>query len=218
MDSVFKRSLGEEIANAILHGLGAIAGLFGLVFLAMRANGVFGGPNASGRETAALVIFAATMTVMFLASTLYHALTNEKAKRVFKALDHGAIYLFIAGTYTPFCLLALPPTTGLVIFILEWAAAIGGISLYAFRCTFQKKLEIVVYLIMGWAVVAGAPYLVSNRSLPLVTLILLASGGLCYTAGIFWYAQKRTAGAHIVWHVFVLLGAACHYWAVWFIA
>jgi hemolysin III len=216
---VFARSLGEEIANAILHGIGALAACGALVFLTLRCNGLFGGDAAGGRGITAGVLFTATMILMFGASTLYHALTNKTAKRVFKSLDHGAIYLFIAGTYTPFCLLVLPQPIGYIIFILEWACAASGILFYSIKplreSKWVKRLEMVIYLLMGWAIIASAPSL--RSVLPPQSLVLLIAGGLCYTGGVFAYVRKTKPGAHIVWHVCVLCGAAAHYGAVWFL-
>jgi hemolysin III len=155
------------------------------------------------------------MIAMFMASTLYHAFPSGAVKRFFRVLDHQAIYLFIAGTYTPFCLLALPAKVGMPILAVEWLCALAGMVLYAINFPLLKKVELVVYIIMGWAIVAGVPFL--RTSLPVQTLIFLLAGGLLYTMGVFWYVRKTRRGAHIVWHAFVLAGAVCHWWAVWFL-
>jgi hemolysin III len=210
------RTLREEIANAITHGFGALLAVAGLVLLALRAQGILGGYNGGTLTVTAFVLFAATMLTMFLCSTLYHAIQNAGAKRVFKILDHAAIYLFIAGTYTPMTLVVLPPGIGRILFCLEWLCAIAGIVLHATQCRFMKKAEIIVYLVMGWAIIAAIPYL--RQSMSALSIIFLAAGGLSYTLGVFWYAKKRKHGAHVVWHVFVLGGAVCHWWSVWFMA
>jgi hemolysin III len=205
---LFLRSLGEETANAVLHGVGAALAIAGLVLLIFRALG------GDVKTLVSFILFAATMFVMFTASTLYHGVQSVVPKRLLKILDHQAIYLFIAGSYTPVCLLTLPPRLGWIIFALEWGCALSGILLYALRIPFLKKVELIVYLVMGWAVVVCIPYLRAGMSTP--TLIFLGLGGICYTLGVFWYVRKRTHGAHIVWHVFVLAGAVCHWWSVWF--
>jgi hemolysin III len=206
---------GEEIANSILHGLGAILAAAGLVVLAIKSTG---GPDGSGGDplaSAAYTVFTAAMVIMFLASTLYHAIQHEGAKRVFRVLDHGAIYLLIAGTYTPFCLLGLKGVLGRAFLGFEWTLAAAGITLYAVNWKFIKKTELAVYILMGWAIVAG--WIPLSRTLPCPSLILLAAGGVFYTLGTFWYSKPHRRGAHVVWHVFVLGGAACHWGAVWFI-
>jgi hemolysin III len=153
---------------------------------------------------------------MFLASTLYHAIQAEGAKRVFRIIDHSAIYLLIAGTYTPFSLIGLRGALGWVYFGLEWSLAAAGISLYAANVKFIKKIELAVYILMGWAVVAGAVRL--YQSIPLSSIIFLAAGGISYTLGTIWYSKPARRGAHVVWHVFVLAGAVLHWWAVWFLS
>ena len=197
---------GEEIANAILHGLGVVFAITGLVFMTQRAGG------ASG---AAYVIFAATLIAMFLSSTLYHAIQHRGAKRVLRIVDHAAIYLLIAGTYTPFCMLSLRGPWGWTLLTLEWTLALIGISLYAANRTFFKKAEFWVYMAMGWAILPGGFLLA--RSLPRVSILLLFIGGIVYTLGTLWYRKPHIRGAHAAWHAFVLAGAACHWSSIWFI-
>jgi hemolysin III len=206
----------EEIANSILHGLGLLLAVGGLVLLVLRANGYLGGAGGGGRAIASYVIFTAAMIGMFLASTLYHAIQHEGAKRVFRILDHSAIYLLIAGTYTPFCLISLRGSRGWTLFGIEWALAITGIVLYAVNYRPLKKAELAVYLLMGWALVSSCPALF--RSLSPASLILLAAGGAAYTLGTIWYRKPHRRGAHVTWHIFVLAGAVCHWWAIWFMS
>jgi hemolysin III len=205
---------GEEIANAILHGLGTLLAVTGLVLLIFRPSGLLQSPGGIVRT--AYVVFTAAMAAMFLASTLYHAIQHEGAKRVFRVLDHGAIYLLIAGTYTPFCLLGLTGVLGWVFFGFEWTLAVTGITLYAAGCKFIKKAEVAIYILMGWAIIGGWIPLV--KALPRLSLVLLVTGGVAYTLGTFWYSKPQWRGAHVTWHVFVLGGAACHWGAVWFLA
>jgi hemolysin III len=202
---------GEEIANAVLHGLGAALGTAGLVLLILRAGR--GGQAAALRITAC-TIYASSIILMFLASTLYHAFQHDQTKRVFRVLDHGAIYLLIAGTYTPYSLICLQGALGWVYFGLEWGLAAAGISLYASGLKFIKKIELVIYLLMGWALVGGIPRLLKAAS-PAV-LGFLAAGGLAYTLGTVWYSRRRRL-SHVIWHVFVLAGAIFHWFSIWFL-
>jgi hemolysin III len=155
------------------------------------------------------------MVMMFLASTLYHAIAHDKAKPILKKIDHSAIYVLIAGTYTPLCLIAFPPVLGWLVFGFEWSLALTGITLQACSCRFLKKIELAVYLLMGWVIVVAAPYLGSR--IPLPAIITLIAGGIAYSLGIIWYRQSHVKYAHSVWHSFVIAGAVCHWMAVWFV-
>jgi hemolysin III len=207
---------GEEAANSVLHGLGFLLAAAGLVLLTLRAKGSLGGRGGGSLELASYVIFTAAMMVMFLASTLYHAIQAEGAKRVFRVIDHAAIYLLIAGTYTPFSLLGFRGALGWVYFGIEWALAAAGISLYAANVKFIKKIELAVYILMGWAVIAGIGPLF--RSIPRLSAVFLTAGGAAYTLGTIWYSKPNRRGTHVIWHVFVLAGAVLHWWAVWFLS
>ncbi|MDR0526132.1 MAG: hemolysin III family protein [Spirochaetaceae bacterium] len=198
------RTPGEEIANAVSHGFGVLLAAAGLVvLLTLRGNGWV------------YAVFAATMIAMFLASTLYHAIRHERAKRVFKIIDHAGIYLFIAGTCTPIYLLGVKGVLGWVCFGIEWVSALGGILLYALNCKILKKLEIAVYLLMGWAIVFCLFRLIGT--VPFISVAFLLAGGLVYSLGILWYIKPSRPGSHTVWHIFVLAGAASHWCSVWFI-
>ncbi|MDR1507298.1 MAG: hemolysin III family protein [Treponema sp.] len=214
---IISQTTGEEIANSILHGFGVLLGILGLIFLVQRANGLFGGSGLSGGGLTTYVIFAAAMILMFLASALYHGLQSPGVKKLFRVFDHQAIYIFIAGTYTPFCLLGLKGAWGWSLLGFEWALALAGIILYGVNCRFIKKVELVIYMLMGWAIFASFVPLI--KSLSPRSLFLLFTGGAAYTAGTFWYRSGKTIrGNHVVWHVFVLAGAVCHFWAVWFLS
>jgi hemolysin III len=207
------QTVGEEIANAILHGIGALAATAGLVLLALKANGTIGGRNGGPLVITSYILYTATLMLMFLASTLYHAIQHRGAKSVFKILDHSAIYLLIAGTYTPYCLTALRGAWGWSIFGAEWGLAILGIVLYAVNCKALKKIEVAAYILMGWVIIIG--WLPLVRSIPRISVVLLILGGFFYTLGTLWYRRKNMRKAHVVWHVFVLAGAVCHWWSVW---
>jgi hemolysin III len=207
----YSKSQAEEFANSATHGVGAALAVLGLVFLIRKALGL------DGRALAVYVIFAGAMALMFLASALYHGLQSPGVKRLFRVFDHQASYLFIAGTYTPFCLLGLKGAWGWSLFGFEWGLAALGITLYACGCSFVKKAELAIFILMGWAIVAG--FVPAVKSLPLNSLILLFAGGAAYTTGAFFYVRgKKIPGAHVVWHLFVIAGAVLHYWSVWFIA
>ncbi|MDR3138170.1 MAG: hemolysin III family protein [Treponema sp.] len=204
---------GEEIAHAVLHGLGSLLAAGGLILMVLRARGLWGGGESGPKALIAYTVFTAAMIALFLVSTLYHAIQHEGAKRVFQILDHSAIYLFIAGTYTPFCFLVIKGVPGWILFGFEWGLALLGIILHCFNRKTFSKVELGLYVLMGWAI--AAPWFHISELLPLYSLILLAAGGAAYTLGIYWYCKKNRRGAHAVWHAFVLLGAFCHWWSVW---
>jgi hemolysin III len=197
-----EQTLGEEIANSVSHGvgfLGAVAITPILIIAAQRAG------------TAAIVgasIFGATMMVLYLASTLYHAFPQSRTKRVFKILDHGAIFLLIAGTYTPFTLGILKGTLGWLLFGIVWGLAILGVVLKSVGGAATGKLSTGLYLAMGWlAVLAVKPLW---QSMPGWGLFWLLAGGVMYSAGVLFFIADRIRYSHFVWHLFVMAGTACH--------
>lgn len=219
------QSLGEEIANAVSHGAGALAAVAAIPVLMVDA--VTGGGGAV--EVFAVAVFGATMLIMYLTSTLYHALpartrpagvhpaagngAGHGAKSLFWLLDHAAIYLLIAGTYTPFALGAFREHWGWPMFALVWGLAAAGVLLKCLRGARHPVLSTVLYLGMGWLVVAAAEPLFSE--LPAAGLGWLAAGGIAYTVGVIFYVlDERVRYAHFAWHLFVLAGTACHFWAV----
>ena len=208
-------TIGEEITNSILHGIGALGATAGLVLLGLKTNGFWGGQKTAAMDKASVILFASTMIGMFLISTLYHAIQHQGAKRIFRRLDHSVIFIFIAGTYTPFCLSGLEGSWGWSLFAFEWSLALLGITLNIFRSKILKKIEIAIYILMGWAIVAGVFPLV--RSVPVVSIVLLFAGGTAYTLGIFWYRKKSMRLSHVIWHAFVIAGTVCHWFAVWFL-
>ncbi|MDR2477665.1 MAG: hemolysin III family protein [Treponema sp.] len=207
---------GEEIANSVMHGLGALLAAAGLALLCVRGTGGLGGSGGGALALVSYVIFTAAMFIMFLASTLYHAIQAEGAKRVFRVIDHAAIYLLIAGTYTPYSLLGFRGALGWVYFGIEWGLAAIGISLYAANVKFIKKIELAVYILMGWACAFGLVRLI--RSIPPLSGLFLLAGGIAYTLGTIWYSQSNRRGTHVVWHAFVLAGAVLHWWSIWFLS
>ena len=200
-------TLGEEIANSVSHGVGLVAALVATPFLvltAARRGGVAATVGAS--------VFAGTAVILYSASTLYHALPPNRAKRVFRVLDHSAIFLLIAGTYTPFTLGILHGAWGWTLFGLVWTLAALGVTIKAVGGIRYPRLSTVLYVGMGWlALIAIRPLWLR---VPLAGWLWLLAGGLAYTAGIAFYAADRVRYGHFVWHMFVLMGTVCHFFAV----
>lgn len=202
-------TLGEEIANSITHGIGAALGVAALVVMIVKAA-VAGSHPAS---LASAIIFGIALILEYLASTLYHAIAPAAAKRVFRIIDHSCIYVLIAGTYTPFCLITLADAGGIPLCIAVWALAVAGILFEVFMRQRQSRwLTIAVYLVMGWLVVFRLPQLL--ELLHPTALILLAAGGLCYTAGTAFYVLKKIRYMHSIFHVWVLAGSVLQFLAV----
>ena len=208
-------TIGEEIANSVLHGIGALAAIAGLVFLNLKNSGVLGGHRAADMDIVSAVLFAVTMIGMFLISTLYHAIQLQSVKRIFRKLDHSVIFIFIAGTYTPICLSGLRGAWGWSLFAVEWALALTGIILNILNSKTLKKIEITVYIMMGWAVIIG--FLPLIHRVPTISIILLLAGGAAYTLGTVFYKKKNIKHTHVYWHAFVIIGAVCHWFSIWYL-
>jgi hemolysin III len=203
-----EQSRGEEIANSISHGIGLIAALVAIPFLVV---------DAIRRGDAAYIvgvsIFAATMVLLYLASTLYHALPAGKAKQVFRIIEHSAIFLLIAGTYTPFTLGVLRGAWGWTLLGLVWGLALTGVALKAFERISHPVISTGLYLFMGWLIVIAADPMYER--VPLSGLLWLVAGGVAYSAGVaFFVADSRLRYGHFIWHLFVMTGTTCHYFAV----
>lgn len=197
----------EEIANTISHGLGLILALVAwpiLIVAAVRAGNV--------HFVVGVSVFGGTMVLLYLASTLYHSLTHEAAKSLFRLFDHTAIFLLIAGTYTPFSLGVLRGPWGWSLLAAIWALAIVGITLKIRKRTRHSPIGIVLYVIMGWlAIVAVKPMLML---IPVPGLLLILAGGIAYTGGLAFFASQRIRYNHFIWHLFVIAGTTCHFFAV----
>lgn len=200
-------SLGEEIANAITHGVGALLSIVALVVLIGLAA-VYG----NGWHLASAIVYGVTMFMLYMASTLYHAITNAKARHVFKVIDHASIYLLIAGTYTPFTLVTMRNAGGWWLFAVVWGLAAVGISLEAFWVYRPKWVSALVYLGMGWLAIFAVKPLAANLSPAGVRLMV--AGGLAYTLGTVFYVLKRVKFMHAVWHLWVLAGSVLHFLTV----
>jgi hemolysin III len=200
-------SLGEEIANSVTHGLGIVLSLAALVLLVLTAA-----RTDDPWQVASAITFGVTLVLLYTASTLYHSIPGPRARRVFKVIDHSAIYLLIAGTYTPFTLVTLRNAGGWWLFGVIWTLAIAGVSLEAFWVYRPKWVSAAVYLGMGWLVITAIKPLVAH--VPSGGIRLLVAGGLAYTLGTAFYLLKKVPYTHMVWHLFVLAGSVCHVLAV----
>lgn len=202
-------STGEEILNSISHGAGAVFAACGTALLIVLAAFF---SDAWGIVSSA--VYGFSLIVLYTMSTLYHAITNERAKRVMRVLDHSSIFLLIAGTYTPISLVTLRGPLGWVVFGLVWGSAVIGIVFNAVSIERFKKLSLILYIASGWAVVIAAkPMITTMRP---GGLWLLLAGGLFYTGGIFFYVQKKRRWFHGIWHLFVLFGSIAHYLSILF--
>ena len=202
----------EEIAHYVSHGAGFVGALIGAPFLIEAAL-----RRGEGTIVLAVIVFAATAALLYLASTVYHAMPAGRAKEVCEVVDHAAIYLLIAGTYTPFTLGVLRGTLGWMLFGLVWTIALVGVILKSIHGVSHPKLSVALYVGMGWLIVFAARSLYLN--LPLSGLLWLAGGGIAYTVGVVFYLNKQWPFGHFVWHLFVLAGTACHYFAIlWYAA
>ena len=201
------QTLGEEIANSVSHGLGLLAAIGAAPVLFVGARGL------NDARFAGSIVFAVTMVLLYLSSTLFHALPNGNAKRVLLRLDYCAIFLFIAGSYTPFALGALQGAWGWTLFGLVWCVAVVGVILKSTDKLSHPWVSTGLYLGMGWLVLIAAVPLFER--MPTQGLLWLLAGGLAYTAGVVFYVlDARIRYAHAIWHGFVLAGTGCHFFAV----
>jgi hemolysin III len=208
-----EQSRGEEIANSISHGIGLIAALSATPILMLQAVR-HGHPGFIIGAT----IFAATMVLLYLTSSIYHALPPGKVKDVFNMIEHSAIFLLIAGTYTPFTLGVLRGPWGWTLLVLVWGLAIAGVVLKLRNRMQNTIVSIGFYLLMGWLMIVALKPLLAR--MPASGLLWIAAGGMAYTVGVvFFAADSRLRFGHLIWHMFVMAGTACHYCAVlWYAA
>jgi hemolysin III len=197
----------EELANTITHGCGLLLSIAGFVVLL-----VFAILHGGASYIVACSIYGATLVSLYLASTLYHAAVSPRVKRALKVFDHSAIYLLIAGTYTPFLLIYLRGAWGWWLFGVIWGMAFAGILFKLWFVDHFPNISTVVYLAMGWLIVVAAHPVLAT--VPRLTLGWILAGGILYSSGVVFYAWKRLPYSHAIWHMFVLSGSACHYVAV----
>lgn len=201
------QSRGEEIANSVSHGVGLLAALVAAPVLVLSAVRHGGAARIAGAS-----VFAGATVLLYLTSTLYHALPANRAKQVFRLLDHASIYVMIAGTYTPITLSVLGGTWGWTLFGIVWGLALGGVVLTTVGGVRYPKLRTSLYLAMGWLILVAVKPL--RLRMPSEGLLWLSAGGIAYTVGVVFYAAKRVRYCHFVWHLFVVAGTACHFIAV----
>jgi len=199
----------EEVMNAVTHGIGTLLAVAGLVLLT-----VFAYQLGEIWHIVSFSIYGTTLVLLYLASTLYHSFTNERVKHIFKILDHSAIYLLIAGTYTPFTLVPLHGTLGWTVFGLVWGLAILGIVLKVFFVGRFKIISTMCYILMGWFIVIAIKPLIATVAPE--GIMWLVIGGLFYTLGSVFYLWKVIPYNHAIWHLFVLAGSISHFIAVFF--
>ena len=207
--SIPKYTLGEELISAISHGVGALLGIAALVLCIVKSCNPF-----DGYKLASSIVFGLTVTLLYLMSCLYHSLKVNKAKRVFRVIDHCTIFLLIAGTYTPYTLVALRGTLGWWIFGIIWGIAILGIVINAVNLKKFAKLSVACYLIMGWIIVFAYQYMV--QVMHPTALSLLIWGGIAYTVGAVLYAiGSKKKYFHSVFHFFCLAGTILHFFSIY---
>ncbi len=203
------QSLGEEIANAVSHGVGSLLSIAAAVVLIVRAAFLSDAMGVVGA-----CIFGASLILLYTFSSIYHSLTNFKAKYVFQIFDHCSIFILILGTYTPICFTVLRGVQGWVLFGINAFCTVVGIVFNSINLKKWSKLSLLLYVIMGWSV------LVSCKTVLKITppggLALLVTGGVLYTVGIVFYKMKKVKYMHFVWHLFVLAGSILHYFYVLF--
>ena len=200
-------SIGEEIFNSVTHGIGTLLSIAALVLLV-----VFAAIKGNVWHIVSFSIFGTTLVLLYLSSTLYHSFTKEKVKNLFARFDHAAIFLLIAGTYTPYLLTALRGAFGWTLFGIIWGVAIAGVVIRSIYLTKFRKLMVGLYLAMGWMfVVAIGPMM---KNLPGISIVFLVLGGVFYSLGVIFYARRNLKYGHGIWHLFVLGGSIMHFFSV----
>ena len=205
------QSMGEEIANAISHGIGALLSIAGTVVAI-----VYAAFHGDARSVVSASLYGSGLIILYLASTLYHSLTNPKAKYVFQVLDHCSIYILILSSYIPVSLSLMRGAMGWVLFGINAGCTVVGVTFTAINMHKFQPISMIIYLFMGWSIVfLGFGTL---ASLPTAGIVLMVTGGLCYTGGIAFFVMKKPRYMHSIWHLFVLAGSILHYFAFLFYA
>lgn len=207
MDDINFYTKGEEIANAITHGIGTLLAIAAAVLLI-----VFSSQSHDTYKIVGFTIFGIALIELYLGSTLYHSITNKKAKKIFRIIDHSSIYFLIAGTYTPFTLTVLRPTVGWWIFGVVWGLTIVGIVLKAVWFEKLDKVATLLYNVMGWSIIFAIKYLVAAIATP--GIVLLVAGGLFYSLGCIFFIKDNWSYNHAIWHLFVIAGSVCHFFCI----
>jgi hemolysin III len=202
-----KLTVKEEVFNSVTHGIGVLLSIAALVLLVITAVG-----KGNTWHVVSFSIYGGTMVLLYLSSTLYHSFTKERIKNLFARFDHAAIFLLIAGTYTPFLLTALRGTFGWVLFGIIWGVALVGVVIRSIYLTRFRKLMVAMYLVMGWMFVVAVGPMIKN--LPQISIIFLFLGGIFYSVGVIFYVKRNIKYGHGIWHLFVLAGSIMHFFAV----
>lgn len=198
----------EEVFNSVTHGIGALLSIAALVLMI-----VFPAINGSGAALFSGIVYGISLVVLYTMSTLYHAIAAPRAKAVLRIFDHTSIFILIAGSYTPLCLIALNGNTkGIIVAAVVWVCALAGIVMNSISLEKTEKISLVLYVIMGWAVVAVFGAII--KALPAPAFWLLLAGGVSYTGGIVFYKMKKTKYMHSVWHLFVLGGSVLQFMCI----
>ena len=206
-------TIGEEIFNSVSHGIGAGLSIAAIVLLIVRAA-VYAPQAEKGFYITGFALFGAMLIVLYLMSTLYHALTPYHVKKIFGVFDHSSIYLLISGTYTPFCLGVLRQHNGWLLFGIIWGLTVAGITSYAIFGSKMRLFSAISYVIMGWLICFYWKPLKAN--VPPATITFLLTGGIAYTVGVIFYALKKIKWTHCVWHLFVVAGSILHFFSVFY--
>lgn len=209
MENTSRNNMINEIANSVTHGIGTLMAVAGLVLLV-----VFAAIYGNTWHIVSFSIYGTTLVLLYLSSTLYHSTQDPRRKYIFRIIDHSAIYLLIAGTYTPFMLVTLQGTRGWVMFGIIWFLALAGIMYKVFFINRHVVISTLFYLAMGWMIMFSIGDLF--RNLPQNGIILLGVGGLAYTLGMLFYAGRERLLMHAVWHLFVIGGSICHFFSILF--
>ena len=199
----------QEILNTLSHGMGIVLGVVGLIFLLVKNN------NSNIYSTLSIWTFGLSFIILYTSSTIYHFFVNENWKRKARVLDHMSIFLLIAGTYTPICLITLEKSSGWTLFTIVWTIAALGIIMKIFLTGKVDKLSLLLYLVMGWLLVFDIKNIANSMTSQ--ALLFLVLGGVMYTLGTIFYARDKMPYAHFIWHLFVLGGSASHYAMVYYI-
>lgn len=199
----------QEILNTLSHGMGIVLGVAGLIFLLVKNK------NSNIYSTLSIWTFGLSLIILYTSSTIYHFFVNENWKRKARVLDHMSIFLLIAGTYTPICLITLEKSSGWTLFTIVWTIAALGIIMKIFLTGKVDKLSLLLYLVMGWLLVFDIKNIANSMTSQ--ALLFLVLGGVLYTLGTIFYARDKMPYAHFIWHLFVLGGSASHYAMVYYI-
>jgi hemolysin III len=200
-------TLGEEIVNSITHGIGTLLSIAALVLLV-----VFAVAKGNAWHVVSFSVFGSTLVLLYLSSTLYHSFTKQKVKNLFARFDHAAIFLLIAGTYTPFVLTTIRGVLGWTLFGIIWSLAIAGVIIRSIYLTRFRKLMVGIYVLMGWMFLIAVVPMVQN--LPRASVVFLFVGAGCYSLGVVFYAWRNLKYGHGIWHLFVLAGSMMHFFSV----